>query len=681
MSEEKSVSPELRDFRIVCHANAKPPRGKRFVHRWPVWTWFAIANSAVVIVLAGVLAAMWSGGNSSSSRRADRIVPTQAALSQRAEVRVAVNPARSVPATTMTSSSLMPTPQPIAVKPQSAASESVVSSEAPSVADVVKLVDRGVVLVRCRNEQGREFSFGSGFLIDPAGLIATNFHVIRAASAAEAVFVDGTTIPIKGCRAWDAKRDLVILELERVPEQIEVLQVSNDTERPHAADVIAIGHPKGFRFTTTTGIISAVHTTAELPEPYRSLLQTPPDVVWIQTNAAISGGNSGGPLLSRHGEVIGINTWVATGENLGFAVDARHLQTLRQSMSPECTTLDELTGPEGRLAAMVAEFNNQRAWLVEQVKQAQSKEQAQQLLAMRHPALDFMPRLWEFAKSHSDRPVELGVLLTLCSMAALPDCPASCNETFKLVADRIATRYASEPQLARSMFLLQSSPLDHSLALLRQMGDQADNQTVRGLSLVALAIGLQYRQDENPDHNREATQMLERVIAELADVPFEGSTLGELVEPMMYELKHLSVGSRAMEITGLDADGKEFRLSDYRGQVVVIDFWADWCPHCVAMYPMERQLVQRHADKPFALLGVNCDQRPRLQRVLESKAVTWRNWADGPQGAIARQWRVEGFPTVYVIDHEGVIRYKNVRGPELERAVDTLLSKVPSSIP
>jgi len=68
-------------------------------------------------------------------------------------------------------SSLMPTPQPIAVKPQSATSESVVSSEAPSVADVVKLVDRGVVLVRCRNEKGREFSFGSGFLIDPAGLI------------------------------------------------------------------------------------------------------------------------------------------------------------------------------------------------------------------------------------------------------------------------------------------------------------------------------------------------------------------------------------------------------------------------------------------------------------------------------------------------------------------------------
>jgi thiol-disulfide isomerase/thioredoxin len=266
-------------------------------------------------------------------------------------------------------------------------------------------------------------------------------------------------------------------------------------------------------------------------------------------------------------------------------------------------------------------------------------------------------------------------------MAALPDCPASCNETFKLVADRIATRYASEPQLARSMFLLQSSPLEHSLTLLRQMGDQVDNRTVRGMSLVALAIGLHCRQDEDPDHNREATQVLERVIAELADVPFEGSTLGELVEPMMYELKHLSEGSRAMEITGLDAEGKEFRLSDYRGQVVVLDFWADWCPHCVAMYPMERELVQRHAGKPFALLGVNCDQRPRLQRVLESKAVTWRNWADGPQGAIARQWRIEGFPTVYVIDHEGVIRYKNVRGPELERAVDTLLSKVPNSMP
>ena len=134
-------------------------------------------------------------------------------------------------------------------------------------------------------------------------------------------------------------------------------------------------------------------------------------------------------------------------------------------------------------------------------------------------------------------------------------------------------------------------------------------------------------------------------------------------------------------MSAVNVTGEEFEKAIQKDGIVFVDFWADWCPHCVAMYPMERQLVQRHAGKPFALLGVNCDQRPRLQRVLESKAVTWRNWADGPQGAISRQWRVEGFPTVYVIDHEGVIRYKNVRGPELERAVDTLLSKVPSSIP
>ena len=85
--------------------------------------------------------------------------------------------------------------------------------------------------------------------------------------------------------------------------------------------MIAIGHPQGFKFTTTTGIISAVHTTAELPDPYREAIRAPAEQVWIQTNAAISGGNSGGPLLNRAGEVIGINTWVAAGQNLGFAVD------------------------------------------------------------------------------------------------------------------------------------------------------------------------------------------------------------------------------------------------------------------------------------------------------------------------------------------------------------------------
>src|SRR5262249_10521697 len=152
-----------------------------------------------------------------------------------------------------------------------------------------------------------KIGIGSGFVIDEQGLVATNYHVIRGSSRIEATTVDGKKIKVKACRAWDNLGDLAILELDKnAPDlkvqDLKVLPLAQHTTRERASEVIAIGHPQGFQFVTTTGIISAVHTTDELPPGYREQSHAPADYVWLQINAAISGGNSGGPLLNRQGE-------------------------------------------------------------------------------------------------------------------------------------------------------------------------------------------------------------------------------------------------------------------------------------------------------------------------------------------------------------------------------------------
>jgi hypothetical protein len=93
------------------------------------------------------------------------------------------------------------------------------------------------------------------------------------------------------------------------------------------------------------------------------------------------------------------------------------------------------------------------------------------------------------------------------------------------------------------------------------------------------------------------------------------------------------------------------------------------------MYPHERSLVKRLAGKPFALLGINSDRdREGLAQTMRDNQITWRSWFDGgTDGPIATQWGVHGWPTIYVLDHEGVIRYTGVRNEAMDDAVDTLL--------
>jgi Thioredoxin-like len=97
------------------------------------------------------------------------------------------------------------------------------------------------------------------------------------------------------------------------------------------------------------------------------------------------------------------------------------------------------------------------------------------------------------------------------------------------------------------------------------------------------------------------------------------------------------------------------------------------------MYPHERSLVKRLEGKPFALIGVNSDEdRDELKKVLVEQNITWRSFWNGgsPIGPISRQWQVEGWPSIWIIDARGVIRYKQIDPEEIDQAVDALLAEM-----
>ena len=101
------------------------------------------------------------------------------------------------------------------------------------------------------------------------------------------------------------------------------------------------------------------------------------------------------------------------------------------------------------------------------------------------------------------------------------------------------------------------------------------------------------------------------------------------------------------------------------------------------MFPHERSLVERLKDQPFALIGVNSDKdKDTYFAGVKEHNISWRSFWNGPKGTggpISAKWNVRSWPTIYVIDPKGVIRFKNVRGDDMDKAVDTLLAEMKGS--
>ncbi len=176
----------------------------------------------------------------------------------------------------------------------------------------------------------------------------------------------------------------------------------------------------------------------------------------------------------------------------------------------------------------------------------------------------------------------------------------------------------------------------------------------------------------------EAVALYNELAAKYGDKKIGGDrTFGALAKSAIFEIQNLSVGKTAPEIAAEDTDGVPFKLSDYRGKVVLISFWATWCGPCMAQVPHEREIVERLKDKPFALIGVNGDMdKKQIKEGIAKAKINWRSfWCGekGPEGAIPAAWNVRAWPTVYVLDHKGVIRGKELFGKSLDLMVEKLV--------
>ena len=171
---------------------------------------------------------------------------------------------------------------------------------------IIKQTVNSVVTIKTNTAQG------TGFVISKEGYVVTNAHVLSGGIFANAITAQKESIPMK-LIGYNSKLDIALLKITPRDSSLEFI-LSKDVEI--GEKVIAIGNPLGLSFSVSEGIVSA--------KDRPGINQMPG---YIQTDAALNPGNSGGPLINDDGKVVGINNFKAQGENLGFALQSEHIIT------------------------------------------------------------------------------------------------------------------------------------------------------------------------------------------------------------------------------------------------------------------------------------------------------------------------------------------------------------------
>ena len=134
----------------------------------------------------------------------------------------------------------------------------------------------------------------------------------------------------------------------------------------------------------------------------------------------------------------------------------------------------------------------------------------------------------------------------------------------------------------------------------------------------------------------------------------------------------LVVGQPFPALSGTTVDGKEVSLAAYKGKVVLVDFWATWCGPCVGELPNVKAAYDKYHGKGFEVLAVSLDQsKAELTEFITAEKVPWPQIFDGKGwgNAVAKQFKIRSIPAAFLIDREGRLVAKSVRGPGLEQAL------------
>ncbi len=303
-----------------------------------------------------------------------------------------------------------------------------------------------------------------------------------------------------------------------------------------------------------------------------------------------------------------------------------------------------------------------------------------------HPIETFRPRFRKYAEDHANTPEALPALAHLLeggfSMMGAKD------KSAEWALARMKEHHAGDPKISDHIETIKHARMsvgeDAVIALMEEVAKVNPDRTTRGRAWLAMAdmlyegspLARMMGTDNTPEAKAKKTRAIE--ILRKTSKEYPGTDIAKQADAFLYAIEHLEVGMKAPEIVGKDVNGQDIRLSQFNGKVVAIVFWGTWCAPCMEMLPHERELLEKNAGKPFIILGINAnDSKADLKRAIKKEKITWPTIFDGMQdeSSLVEAWRVRSFPMIYVVDHKGIIRHKQLIPFMMEKAVNELVAE------
>ena len=306
------------------------------------------------------------------------------------------------------------------------------------------------------------------------------------------------------------------------------------------------------------------------------------------------------------------------------------------------------------------------------------------------PASVYIPKILDIADANRGNPAELKALVWACSIPR----DSSEDETARLkmrteIGNRLMDDYIESPEIVDCLADLVYSQPDPKAAADKIFAANKD-KAVRGnvlLLIGQMAVmesqirlrGVKYAEWSKQMKDEElevlAHDTFTRIKNEYADVPYwRYENLGNIAEMQLFEFDHLGVGDEVEDIVGKDSQGMSLKLSDYRGKIVVLDFWGSWCGPCISDLPKLNKIAKDFADD-IVVLGVMEDTEADAKAALAKHNIKWRNWIEPRRGPIGTRWNIDSWPTNYLIGRDGKIIAKSLRGRQLYKAIEKHLDE------